>query len=85
MRDDSISDPEKNIVAYAMYWKYEDGWKDDWRERWNGNVAEDMSVDKLSAFFDPMSRQHRVIMGERKHLCKFIFQGWGTEVLISDV
>lgn len=60
-------------MAFARYLKLGDDWSADWRERWVEPVAEGMDERVLSeGFFDPMQRQHRVAVGEKKHYCELI-------------
>lgn len=78
MKDDSIEDPEKSVVAFARYFILGEEWSEDWRERWESEMAEGMSVESIGAgFFDPMARQHRVAIGKRKHFCKFVLISLG--------
>lgn len=71
MKDNSISDPEKSIVAFARYFVFGEDWRNDWRERWEEKLVEGLKEDNVGAkFFDPMARQHRVAVGEKRHLCK---------------
>lgn len=41
-----------------------------WRERWPSKLAEGMSGELLNSYFEPMARQHAVIMGNRPHYCE---------------
>jgi len=65
------SEKGRKVVAYAIWYKYGTGeWHPDWRTRWEGELAEGMSLEKIEdAFFAPMARQHCAVMGERAHWC----------------
>lgn len=45
-----------------------------WEERWLGDelkLAEGMSMEVMGdGFFEPMQRQHEVVIGGRRHFCK---------------
>lgn len=73
MTEDS-DDGTRKVVAFARYFRFGEGeFDEDWRLRWEPELAEDMKVEMLGGvFFEPMARQHRAAMGERAHYCRFI-------------
>lgn len=65
------SEKGRKVVAYAIWYKYGAGeWDPDWRARWEGTLAEGMSLEMIEEkFFKPMGRQHGAVMGGRAHWC----------------
>ena len=60
------------VVSFAK-WIIQPGGSQvpDWRQRWETHFPEDMNPIPLGEdFFDPMARQHALVMGDRPHYCK---------------
>jgi len=72
---EDLDDGKRKVVAMGRYFRYAEGeFDDDWRARWEPNLAEDMMEEMVgNAFFNPMARQHRAAVGERAHWCMYPF------------
>ncbi|CZR52367.1 uncharacterized protein PAC_02244 [Phialocephala subalpina] len=65
-----MKDSEGKVVAFARYFKFDETWTEDWKQRWWPEVAEEVTDELMGeAFLLPMARQHRVGMGRRPHYC----------------
>jgi hypothetical protein len=73
---EDLEDGTRKAVAFGRYFKYAEGEFDqDWKTRWEPELAVDMKDEMVGeAFFDPMARQHRAVIGERAHWCMHLFQ-----------
>lgn len=73
---EDLEDGTRKVVAFGRYFRYAEGeFNQDWRTRWEPELAVDMEDEKLGdVFMDPMARQHRTVMGERAHWCMLPLQ-----------
>ncbi|RDW58583.1 hypothetical protein BP6252_13059 [Coleophoma cylindrospora] len=60
---------EPLVVSYSKWIVHPGGGPvPGWQERWGKELAEDMNIELVSGvFFEPMARQHAVVMQKRPH------------------
>ncbi len=70
LTDDS-EEGKGNVVAFGRWFRYAEGeFQTDWKTRWEPVLVEDMKIEMLEDFFNPMAKQHEAVMGERAHYCQ---------------
>ena len=71
---DNVAEKGKGrVVSFARWIIQPEGSPvPDWRERWETSFPEDMNPTLVGdVFFDPMARQHALVMANRQHYCKY--------------
>ncbi|KAN0120094.1 acyl-CoA N-acyltransferase [Hyaloscypha variabilis] len=67
LTDDSEEGKGK-VVAFGRWFRYAEGeFETDWKTRWEPVLVEDMKIEMLEGFFDPIAKQHNAVTGERAH------------------